>query len=192
VLEAEAAAHELRLEAASQLLEKYPASDLWPGFERALLSAGLVLRGNLIHAAAKSRNAPIVRGLCDFARTCAPDDCQLVIGALAQSQDPSVEETFIALLARPELVAACAAAQALGAVGGNRSITPLVDLLPNPSLAEVAREALRQVQERTQAGGAGRLSLGDARPEAGAVSIAQPEAGAVSIASEEGPPPERG
>jgi len=122
--------------------------------------------------------------LCHLAKKTSYENRQLIIRGLVDSGVSCVEPALLDLIACRRPASALPALAAIGAIGTDRSVGPLLELLSEEGLGSAARAALRQIRARTKTLDGGRLSIVAPAAEAGAVTVAG-EAGDLALASRE-------
>jgi hypothetical protein len=175
----------LRADALGYLVQKFPLARVRALIASAFASECEALCQRAIKAAAESGDAELVTALCNLAKDTYYEHRELIIRWLVDSGAPSVEPALLELIACRRPASALPALAAIGAIGTERSVGPLLELLSEEGLGSAARAALRQIQARTKTLDGGRLSIAAPAPEAGAVSMAG-EAGDLALA-----PPDR-
>jgi hypothetical protein len=177
----EAAPDDLRAEALNYLVLRFS-----PARVRALIIGGLssacaAVKKVACKAAAESGDPELVAAVCALAKGAVCEDRELIMRWLVDSDAPCVEPALLDLIACRRPDAALPALEAVGAIGTERSVGVLLDLLSDAALQGAARRALQRIQARTKALDDGRLSLAAPEPQAGAVSLAG-EQGALALA----------
>jgi hypothetical protein len=161
----------LRADALDYLVQHFPVPEARPLIETALASSCEPLKTVAVKAAATSGDESLVKLVCDLIKHGRFERCEPVVQWLASSKSDCIEPALLDLLAPGQTAYAMPALEAIGAVGTERSVGVLVGLLGG-RFGMAARAALGQIQARSTAIDAGRLSIAPQDAEAGAVSLA--------------------
>ena len=180
-----------RLEAFQLLVRDCPYARLGPALDSALRSGKPALVACAVAAVGRARDGSRLATLRELASAVDAEVAQAVAQALSQLQDPSTQPELLHLLERDELAVRQHAAVGLGRVGTVAAVEPLLrythGLLTDPTLKELAREAVGRIQERLGSVDAGRLALASGSDTAGALSVAEDDGRLALANTREGP-----
>ncbi len=166
----------LKLYAIRQLAMRYRGAVVEDTLSRLLSSPFTSVVSAALRAIAASERRELLPEVLEMLRDPRPSNDLLVdaVAALGAIGDASVESDLIELLHHPNLRVRLASAYTLGLVGTLSSIEHLTDcaggLFTHRAVKESARRAIRRIQERFGAAGAGLLSL--VEQETGELSLA--------------------
>ena len=124
-----------------------------------------------LKAAATSGDAALVNLVCNLIKRGRFERCERIVQWLASSKADCIEPALLDLIATGQSASALPALEAIAATGTERSVGALLGLLGG-RFGMAARAALAQIQARTHAVDAGRLSIAPQGAESGAVSLA--------------------
>jgi hypothetical protein len=161
----------VRLGAFVQVLDRFPASAVNPVIKQALRSSCVALRARALEAAVQSGDEQLVLEACHLLKGKAADQGPATIRTLIKANPTCLEVALLELVSCAKEEVSMPAIVALGKVGGDNAIAPLVLRLDDPSVAQVARQSLRQIRSRTGAAHDGRLSLAPQEGASGALSL---------------------
>jgi len=161
----------LHADALDYLVQHFPMPEVRSLVETALASSAEPLRAVALKAAATSGDAALVHLVCNLIKKGRFERCERIVQWLASSKADCIEPALLDLLASGQSALALPALEAIGSIGTERSVGALLGLLGG-RFGMAARAALAQIQARTHAVDAGRLSIAPQGAESGAVSLA--------------------
>jgi hypothetical protein len=161
----------LRADALDYLVQHFPMPQVRSLVETAVASSCEPMRTVALKAAATSGDAALVHLVCSMIKKGRFEHCERIVQWLASSKADCIEPALLDLLATGQSASALPALEAIAAIGTERSVGALLGLLGG-RFGMAARAALDQIQARTKAIDAGRLSIVPQDAESGAVSLA--------------------
>jgi len=163
---------QLRADALDYLVQHFPFPEVRALVEPAVTSSCEPLRNTALKAAATSGDVALVKLVCNLIKKGRIDHCERVVQWLASSRADCIEPALLDLATAEHPESALPAIEAIGEIGTERSIGPLLESLSSGPLRVAARAAVAKIQARLKIVDAGRLSIAAQDSDAGAVSLA--------------------